>query len=115
MNTERLRELRRRLHALRPVVILGQQGLSDGVLAEIDRALHDHELIKVRLNGAERDDRRPLAEDMAQKTSAEIVMTIGKMVALYRARPEQPPKAAPIKRNAPRGSRAPAPRRGPRS
>ena len=75
-------------HALKPVVIVSGNGLSAGVLAEIDRALNDHELIKIKFALEDRDDRAELIAGVASKTGAEPVQTIGKMGLFYRASPE---------------------------
>jgi RNA-binding protein len=72
-------------HQLNPVVLLGNQGLSETVLAEIDRALEDHELIKVRIGGEDREARREAIEVMVATTKSQAVQIIGKIVLLYRA------------------------------
>ena len=72
-------------HQLNPVVLLGHQGLSDTVLADIDRALEDHELIKVRIGGEDREARREAIEVMVATTKSQAVQIIGKIVLLYRA------------------------------
>mgnify|MGYP006389203113 FL=1 len=60
-------------HQLNPVVLLGNQGLSETVLAEIDRALEDHELIKVRIGGEDREARREAIEVMLATTKSQAV------------------------------------------
>ena len=77
-----------RAQRLNPVVLLGAAGLTPAVLQEIDRALSAHELIKVRLTGADRDERAVLAERIADTLSCARVQSIGAMVVLYRPRPE---------------------------
>lgn len=99
--------LRARAHHLNPVVLLGSAGLTEAVLKETDRALIAHELIKVRVPGADRDERESIAVQMAEQLGAARVQTIGKLLVLYRPRPpeepEQPPqqssKAAPAQRS----------------
>lgn len=81
------RHLRGLAHALRPAVQVGQRGLADAVVAEVDRALDRHELIKVRLSG-DRDERRELAEGLAGHLEAHLVGTIGAMAILYRRQPD---------------------------
>ena len=71
-------------HQLNPVVLLGNHGLPEDVLNEIDRALEDHELIKVRIGGEDREARRAAIEEMAQATKSVAVQIIGKIVLLYR-------------------------------
>ncbi|WP_431024986.1 ribosome assembly RNA-binding protein YhbY [Halomonas sp. H5] len=85
-------------HHLNPVVTLSENGISEGVLAELDRALADHELIKVKLALPERDDRAAMIEELVATSGAELVQTIGKMALLYRKNPKANPKLSNIKR-----------------
>ena len=79
------RHLRKLAHHLKPVVIIGNAGLSEGVLGEIDAALAHHELIKVRVNTADREERQAMIERIAQATGADWVLSIGHVAAFYRA------------------------------
>ncbi|MCE8053202.1 ribosome assembly RNA-binding protein YhbY [Halomonas daqingensis] len=85
-------------HHLNPVVTVSENGVSEGVLAELDRALADHELIKVKLALAERDDRAAMLEELLAASGAERVQTIGKMALLYRKSSQANPKLSNIKR-----------------
>ena len=67
------RKLRQTAHHLKPVVLVGQHGVTAPVIAEIERALTDHELIKVRFRGLERDERNDEIMRMAAELSAEVV------------------------------------------
>lgn len=89
LDQSQLKQLRRLGHALKPVVLTGSAGLTDAVLAEIERALDDHELIKVKLAGASKEERREMTETIAEHTGAYIVQTIGRVVLLYRENPER--------------------------
>ena len=80
--------LKGRAHALEPVVQIGHDGLTDAVLAEIDRALTAHELIKVRAGGHEREDRAALFDAICAATGAADVQQVGKVLVLWRPRPE---------------------------
>lgn len=92
--TERQRRwLKRQVHHLKPVVLLGQAGLTDRVLAEIDGALAHHELIKVKVNAGDRDLREAMVEQIAARTGSSLIDRIGNMAAFYRANPD---KKAPI-------------------
>lgn len=71
-------------HHLKPVLIVAENGLTEGVLAELERALNDHELIKVQLRLNERDDRRALIEELTAAGRCELVQVIGKMALIYR-------------------------------
>jgi RNA-binding protein len=79
--------LKARAHALDPVVIVGDAGLTPGVLAEIDRSLTAHELIKVRVVGDDRDARLAMRDRIVEELSAASVQTIGKLLVFYRQRP----------------------------
>lgn len=88
--------LRARAHHLRPVVLLGSAGLTDAVVKEADRALAAHELIKVRIPGDDRDERNAICNQLADRLGAARIQTIGKLLVLYRPRPEEEPaKPAP--------------------
>jgi RNA-binding protein len=89
--TERqARHLRGLAHALRPVVRLGNAGLTDAVVDETARALHDHELIKVRGTGGDRTARDRLFGALAERTGSVLVQRIGNVAVLYRAHPGLP-------------------------
>ena len=78
--------LKAKAHKLNPVVQIGDKGVTAEVIAEIDRALRAHELIKVRAASLDRDAREEAFELIAQKTAAEAVQHIGKVLVLYRLR-----------------------------
>lgn len=94
------KRFRRIGHALSPVVMTGSQGLTDGILAETDRALEDHELIKVRVNGEDREERAEAMQQIARSTKAVVVQTIGKIVLLYRPAKKPDPRLSNLLRNA---------------
>jgi RNA-binding protein len=81
-------KLKAQAHALEPVVQLGNAGLSDAVVAEVDRALTAHELIKVRIGGDDREARVALGDALSERTDAAIVQRVGKIVVLWRPEPE---------------------------
>lgn len=83
--------LKAHAHALEPVVFVGQAGLSGTVIAEFDRALTAHGLIKAKLAGAGREDREALTADICAKTGAVAVQNVGRIVVLWRPRPDDPP------------------------
>ncbi len=85
---------------LKPVVTVGAGGLTEGVLQEIERALRDHELIKIRLNVEDRDLRRATAEQLADQLDAEPIQRVGKTVVLHRANPEVDQRLSNVARNA---------------
>lgn len=88
LKSNQRQQLRARAHTLHPVVITGSAGLSDAVLSEINLALDHHELIKVRLNADERDQRRAMAALICDRLAAELVQLLGRVGTFYRHRPE---------------------------
>jgi RNA-binding protein len=85
----RRRELRAAAHHLNPVVSISQKGLTVAVLAEIERCLKSHELIKVRLYDMERDQRTALLEQVCNELGCAAVQQIGKLLVLWRENPEK--------------------------
>lgn len=77
-------------HHLNPVVMVGQDDITEGVLAACEQALLDHELIKVKVGEGASTPRKEAAELLAEKTGAEMVQVLGRIVLLYRAHPEKP-------------------------
>jgi RNA-binding protein len=71
-------------HRLNPVVIISK-GLSDNVDNEIDRALTDHELIKIRINATDRDEKKALVTNICARHDAEMIQMSGNIVLLFRA------------------------------
>ena len=89
--TERQRRYLRGLgHALNPVLLIGQHGVTPAVIAEAKRALHDHELIKVKFRGAERDSRDAGLAELATATQSVLVQRIGHTALYYKRRIDRP-------------------------
>lgn len=84
-------------HNLKPVVIIAQNGLSENVGHEIERALKDHELIKVKLQIPNREAKQELIREICSKFGAECVQTIGHMALLYRKAKKPNPKLSNLK------------------
>ena len=84
------KHLRKLAHDLKPVVMLGQKGLTDAVLNELDIALDHHELVKIKLSVDDRDARKQLTEEICQRCQAEEVQSIGKTMSIYRANKKDP-------------------------
>jgi RNA-binding protein len=106
--------LKGRAHALDPVVLIGAEGLTSAVLAEVDRALRSHELIKIRVMGADRHERERLLESICAQTEAVPVQHIGKIIVVYREKPpeETPPASRAETGTPPRRSASPRSRSG---
>lgn len=85
-------------HHLKAVVTVSENGLSEGLLAELDRALADHELIKVKLAIPEREDREAVLDELVAQSGAERIQSIGKTALLYRRNPRANPKLSNVSR-----------------
>jgi len=81
--------LRGMAHYLKPIVQIGKNGLTDPVIESIDKALDDHELVKVRISGG--DDKRGMADEIAARTGSAWVGMVGFVLTLYRQQ-EDPEK-----------------------
>jgi len=91
------RALRARAHHLHPVIMIGEAGLTPAVLKEIDLALKSHELIKVRAPGQDRGAREALIGEICAALGASLVQHIGKILVIFRPRPE-PVEPKPVPR-----------------
>ncbi len=89
------RHLKGLAHHLKPVVMIGQHGLSEGVFNELDVALEAHELIKIRIGAEDREARREMIEQLCTKSGAEFIHAIGHVAILYRRHPKKPKIALP--------------------
>jgi RNA-binding protein len=90
LSEKQKKHLRRLGHPLHPLVMLGNAGLTSGVVKELDRALADHELVKVSARVGERSARDAALDDLAKQTSSEIVQRIGNVGLFYRRSPQIP-------------------------
>ncbi len=90
INEQQRRKLKKLVHHLKPVVLLGQKGLSESVLNEIEIALETHELIKIKLSGEDREERKAMIDEICAKTGADFVHSIGHVAAFYRRHPKKP-------------------------
>ncbi len=89
--TERQKKYLRRLgHALHPIVLVGQRGLTQNVADELGRALEHHELVKLRARVGGRDDRDALLAELARLTASERVHRIGNVALFYRKNGKKP-------------------------
>jgi RNA-binding protein len=88
MDAASKKKLRSQAHALKPVIIVGQAGLTDAVLAEIEIALDYHELIKVKIR-AERGERLAICNKVCTATTANLIQMIGQIAILYRHNPKK--------------------------
>jgi RNA-binding protein len=83
------RQLKKLAHALKPVVMVGQAGISANVLAEIDGALEHHQLIKIKISLGDRDLRDEAIAQIQRQSSAELLQRIGNIAILFRRNPKK--------------------------
>jgi RNA-binding protein len=95
LTSSQTRYLRGLAHPLKPVLLLGGKGVTAGVLKELEQALDDHELIKVRLSGGDRSERAAELDKLVESSRAETVQTIGHIAVLYRRNGDKPQIALP--------------------
>jgi RNA-binding protein len=84
------KHLRRLGHDRQAIVLVGQSGLGPNLVAELDRALRDHELVKVRARVGDRDERDVVLAELERATNSELVQRIGHVALYYRRNPDKP-------------------------
>ncbi len=87
-----VRQLRAIGHKLRPVVTVAGNGLSENVISEIDRALSDHELIKIKLAVGDKASRTVVTEELCERAGAEVVQSIGNVILVLRRTSKPDPR-----------------------
>ena len=98
LTTELKKKYRTIGHVLKPLVIVGENGISESVQEEIERALFDHELIKVKISVGDREDKKQIISYILQQTGAELVQSIGKTILLLKHNPNAKERLSNIKR-----------------
>jgi RNA-binding protein len=88
LHPEQRKELRTRSHHLKPVVITGNAGITPAVLKEIGIALDHHELIKVRVNAADKEQRGEMTKMICSELEATLIQAIGHIITIYRPAPK---------------------------
>ena len=89
LSKNQIKNLKSQAHHLKPVVMVGQNGLKDSILEELEIALDFHELIKVKI-AADKEEREEIAQELVQSSKAELVQHIGQMIVLFRRNPKKP-------------------------
>lgn len=84
LTSKQRQHLKRLAHDRNPVVIVGDQGLSESLMEELERSLAHHELLKVRVNAGDREERENLIREMTARTASELVQRIGHVAVFYR-------------------------------
>ncbi|MDD3760436.1 MAG: ribosome assembly RNA-binding protein YhbY [Acidithiobacillus sp.] len=88
LDSKARQELRARAHHLKPIIMVGAQGVTPTLLAELDRALFDHELLKVRLPALDKEERDDCIAKLVDGSRAEAIGRVGRILMLYRPRPK---------------------------
>ncbi|MGL1959229.1 MAG: ribosome assembly RNA-binding protein YhbY [Colwellia sp.] len=89
LNKKQIQHLKGVAHSLKPIVLLGNNGLTEAVVAEIDYALNHHELIKVKIPTDDRENKALIVEAICRETKATKIQVIGKTLIIYRQSEEQ--------------------------
>ncbi|THB68823.1 MAG: ribosome assembly RNA-binding protein YhbY [Gammaproteobacteria bacterium] len=90
LKENQLKHLKGLGHSLKPVVMIGAKGLTENVLMEIDNALEYHELIKVKITGADRNEKKSLIVGISDKTDSTIIAAIGNIALLFKRNSDKP-------------------------
>ncbi|WP_152205277.1 ribosome assembly RNA-binding protein YhbY [Marinobacter changyiensis] len=98
LSPEQRREYRAIAHNLKPVVIIGDKGLTENLQQELDRALNDHELIKVKIASPDREQRQELTDALCKASGAQLVQSIGKIAVIMRRAAKPNPKLSNLQR-----------------
>jgi RNA-binding protein len=88
LSKEKMRQYKGKAHHLNPVAMIGQKGLTEEVLSEIDVALNAHELIKIKIANEDRVERADIAKQICEQTGSDLIQTIGRTITIYRKCPE---------------------------
>jgi len=90
LSKNQLKTLKTLSHNLKPVVTVGQNGITENVMSEIESALDYHELVKIKLAAGDRDDREEMIQLICQQTGAEKIQSIGKVLTLFLRNTKKP-------------------------
>jgi len=97
LTNDRVKQYRSLAHGLHPIVTIAGKGLTESVLAELDRALEDHELIKIKIAITDRDARKSAIAEACDKCSATLIQEIGKVAVFFREAKQPNPKKSNIR------------------
>lgn len=99
LSPEQRREYRAIAHNLKPVIIVGDKGLTEGLQEELERALTDHELIKIKVASQDREARQQAITELCTQSGAEVVQSIGKIAVVLRRAKQPNPKLSNLLRH----------------
>lgn len=86
------KQFHKKAHELRPIVMIGGKSLTDAVQLEIERALSDHELVKIKIANNDRKIRKNIIAQICEARNAELIQVLGKTAVIYRKNKDQPSK-----------------------
>jgi RNA-binding protein len=98
LTSEKIKAFKSIGHKLKPVVTISENGLSEGVKKELERALNDHELIKIKITCEDRTEKKELIKVLCQTCQCQPIQAIGNIVLVYRASKEPNPKLSNLLR-----------------
>ena len=90
LTKNQLNHLHKLTHHLKPIISIGQNGITDNVLNELEIALNHHELVKIKIAGEDREARQAMIQQLCEQTSAEKIQAIGKTLTLFRRNTQKP-------------------------
>ncbi|GGE53655.1 RNA-binding protein [Streptosporangium jomthongense] len=99
LSPEQRREYRAIAHNLKPVIIVGDKGLTENLQEELERALNDHELIKIKIASPDREARQEAINALCEASGAEVVQTIGKIAVILRRAGKPNPRLSNLLRH----------------
>lgn len=85
-------------HKLKPVLTIAGNGLSESVIAELERALDDHELIKIKLAVGEREARAAVTQELCEQSKAQLIQSIGNVIVVLRRNADADPRKSNLQR-----------------
>lgn len=88
LTTKQKQQFKAQAQQLKPIIQIGNKGLTEAVNTEIERALHDHELIKIKIAGEDREERLQTSTTICQLHNAELIQNVGRMLVVYRKNPD---------------------------
>lgn len=100
MNNDTLKHLKGIGHQLKPIVTIGGNGITEALIDEIERALTDHELIKIKLPAGSKEERQQYADEITAQTSSQLIHSVGRVALILRNNPTANPKLSNLVRYA---------------
>lgn len=85
-------QLKQNAHHLKPVIMIGQKGITDALILETDKALTTHECIKIKISGWEKEDKASFLQTLCAQTQSTLIDSIGHTAVIYRKKPEDKKK-----------------------